>query len=210
MIRRRWPARLLGGLAGAVFLYWCVAVVAMLIPVNRNFSQTTDGIENFLYSNGVHVDLAVPVANSLKDWRTEGLPLRPDTRYVAFGWGERNFFLNTPTWSDFRLTAGMGALLWRPTLMHVTEWTHPRGDAIRLTISDWQYARLVAGIRSGFADGATQILPGRGYGKQDNFYVGSGHYSIFMTCNQWTNRVLADAGIRAALWSPLPLGVLRR
>jgi uncharacterized protein (TIGR02117 family) len=152
----------------------------------------------------------VPVANGLKDWRAENLVTRADTRYLAFGWGERDFYLNTPTWADFRFTVGMNSLLWGATLMHVTEWPAPRGDVIRLTISNAQYARLVREIRAGFAPGPTRRLPGKGYGAFDNFYDGSGAYSVFMTCNQWTNRALADAGIRAAVWSPLPWGVLRR
>ncbi|MGE0667045.1 MAG: TIGR02117 family protein [Sphingomonadales bacterium] len=210
MTARRWLVRLLGGIAGAVLLYWAVAAVAMFVPTNRDFVQTTDGIEVFLSSTGVHVDLAVPVSNQVKDWRAEGLVTRPDTAYLAFGWGERDFYLKTPTWADFRATVGMNSLLWRPTLMHVAEWPAPRRDAVRLSLSRLQYARLVQAIRSGFAPGPVRLLPGKGYGDRDNFYAGSGRYSMFMTCNQWTNRVLADAGIAAVLWSPLPHGVMRR
>lgn len=31
---------------------------------------------------------------------TDTLSGSPDARYLAIGWGERNFYLNTPTWSD--------------------------------------------------------------------------------------------------------------
>lgn len=206
----RWLVRPAGGIAGAVLLYWAVAVVAMFVPVNRDFTQTPDGIEVFLSSNGIHVDLAVPVANGVKDWRTEGLMTLPDTAYLAFGWGERDFYLRVPTWADFRLTIGAASLLWRPTLMHVGELRSPRRDAVRLTVSEAQYARLVRYIRAGFAPGPVRVLPGKGYGDRDNFYEGAGAYSIFMTCNQWTNRALAEAGVRAVLWSPLPFGVMRR
>jgi uncharacterized protein (TIGR02117 family) len=206
----RWLVRLLGGLVGAVLLYGIVAAAAMFIPVNRSFDQTPDGIEIFLSSNGIHADIAVPVANAVKDWRTEGIVTRQDTSYVAFGWGERDFYLKVPTWADFRLTIGMNSLLWRPTLMHVTEWPAPRRDAVRLTISEAQYAALAREIRSGFAPGPVRLLPGKGYGYGDNFYEGSGAYSMFMTCNQWTNRALAEAGVRAVVWSPLPYGVMRR
>lgn len=206
----RWPVRLLGGIAGAVLLYWLVAAVAMVVPVNRDFTQIPGGIEIYLSSNGVHVDLAVPVANPVKDWRAEGLVTLPDTAYLGFGWGERDFYLKTPTWADFRVTTGANSLLWRPTLMHVSELRAPRRDAIRIVISDAQYARLVRAIRAGFAPGPARLLPGKGYGARDNFYEGAGAYSMFMTCNQWTNRALAEAGIRAVIWSPLPSGVMRR
>ncbi len=210
MTPRRWVVRLLGGIAGAVLLYWVVAAAAMFIPINRNIIQTPQGIEVFLSSNGIHVDLALPVANDVKDWRAEGLVILPDTAYLAFGWGERDFYLQVPTWADFRITTGVNSLLWRPALMHVSELRSPRQDAIRLTISEAQYARLVRAIRMGFAPGPVRILPGKGYGPRDNFYEGAGAYRMFMTCNQWTNRALADAGVRAVLWSPLPFGVMRR
>lgn len=206
----RQAVRLLGGIAGAVVLYWVVAAAAMFIPVNREFEQTSDGIEIFLSSNGVHVDIAVPVTHRLKDWRDDSLVTRADTRYLAFGWGERAFYLETPEWSDFRIAAGARSLMWQPTLMHVTEWPAPPADAIRLTIADAQYARLVRKIRDGFAPGPMRRLNGAGYGEFDNFYDGSGSYSIFMTCNQWTNRALADSGIRAVVWSPLPHGIIWR
>ncbi|MEN3974321.1 TIGR02117 family protein [Emcibacter sp. SYSU 3D8] len=209
MILRRWLVRLLGGLAGAVLLYWAVASVGMFIPVNSDVAETPDGIEIFLWSNDVHVDVAVPVVHPVKDWRIEGLVTHPDTAYLAFGWGERDFYLRTPTWADFSLVVGVKSLLWQPALMHVVEWPSRRPNAIRLTVSADQYARLVRGIRSGFAPGPVRILPGKGYGRRDNFYEGAGAYSMFMTCNQWTNRRLADAGIRAVLWSPLPEGVMR-
>ncbi len=63
---------------------------------------------------------------------------------------------------------------------------------------------------SGFAPGPVRLLPGKGYGYGDNFYEGAGAYRMFMTCNQWTNHTLADAGVRAVVWSPLPYGVMRR
>jgi uncharacterized protein (TIGR02117 family) len=205
---RRWLVRLTGGLACAVSLYWAAAALSMFIPVNGNFRQTPDGIPIFLTSNGIHVDLVVPVVNEVQDWHRLGLVTQPDTRYLGFGWGERDFYLEVPRWADFRLDVGARSLLWRPTLMHVTEHAAPEPQAVRIQVSREQYAGLVRAIRAGFAPGPVRILPGRGYGPYDNFYEGSGAYSMFMTCNQWTNRALAAAGVRAVLWSPLPFGVM--
>jgi uncharacterized protein (TIGR02117 family) len=205
----RWPVRLLGGLAGAVLLYGLVAAGAMLVPVNGNFRQQADGVEVFISSNGVHVDLVLPAETPLWNWRQDGVIHRAGVTHVGFGWGERNFYLNTPRWADFRLTAGVRALLWqRRTLMHVHELAGAPSGAVRLTLSPEQYRRLVRYIRSGFAPGARRRLPG--YGDTDSFYESSGTYSAFMTCNEWANRALAVSGVRAALWSPLPFGVMRQ
>ena len=61
----------------------------------------------YLLDNGVHTDLALPLANDTYDWTTF---IRPeDARdtafapaYVAFGWGDRAFYLETPHWRDLK------------------------------------------------------------------------------------------------------------
>ena len=32
--------------------------------------------------------------------------------YVALGWGDRNFYVDTPTWEDLSVTTTARALLW--------------------------------------------------------------------------------------------------
>jgi uncharacterized protein (TIGR02117 family) len=207
----RWPLRLIGGTACVLLLYWTVAAVAMLVPVNREFSQAADGIDVFISSNGIHVDLILPVSSPIMDWRRAGVAVHPETNHLAFGWGQREFYLKTRTWADFSLITGFRAVLWRrDTLVHVTERAALPGDAIRLRLSPDQYSRLIRFIRGSFAGEAVHHLPGAGYGAYDNFYEGTGTYSPFMTCNEWANHALSVAGVRAALWSPLPYGVMRQ
>lgn len=207
----RWPVRLLGGAACVLLLYWMVAAAAMFVPVHRDFRQAPGGIEIFVASNGVHVNLVVPVASRVMDWRREGVVTYPGATHLAFGWGQRDFYLKTRTWADFRLATGARAVLWQPgTLVHVVEMGGPPRDAIRLMLSDDQYRRLFRYIRGSFAASGVRRLAGAGYGAYDKFYEGEGTYSPFMTCNQWANRALTVAGVRAALWSPLPYGVMRQ
>lgn len=208
----RWPIRLLGAVAGAVLLYGIVAAVSAFIPVNRDFREQESGIDIFVLSNGVHVDLVLPVANHVIDWRAEGLAVAPDAAFLDFGWGEADFYLRTPTWADFNLMVGAGALLWQTdVLVHVSERvTAPRAGAVRLRLSDGQYRRLTAYVRAGFSARGVVQVPGASYGYGDAFYWGAGTYAPFLTCNEWINRGLRYAGVRAALWSPLPQGVMRQ
>lgn len=210
MTLRRWLLRPLGAAACALFIYWMSAAVCMFLTSGRNMPQDTGNIDVFLVSNGIHVDLVVPVATAVADWRAAGLVRRPATRYLALSWGERDFFLNTPTWADFDPLLGLEALLWQSdVLMHVTELrAAPAGDTSRLALTPVQYRRLSGYIRR--TVGQPRLLPGKGYGAADDFYVASGTYSPFVTCNEWVNRALRSAGLRAALWSPLPWGVMRR
>jgi uncharacterized protein (TIGR02117 family) len=211
VIRWRWPLRLLGGIGCVLLLYWTVAAAVMFVPVHRNFQQAADGIEIFISSNGIHVDLILPVATTAMDWRRAGLVTYPATTHLALGWGQRDFYLKTRTWADFSLATGVKAVMWRPdTLVHVLELAAPPRGAVRLSLSREQYGRLVRYVRASFAGQAVRRVPGAGYGRYDNFYEGAGTYNPFMTCNEWVNRALAVAGVRAALWSPLPYGVMRQ
>ncbi|MGL1255138.1 DUF2459 domain-containing protein, partial [Vibrio parahaemolyticus] len=68
--------------------------------------------------------------------------------------------------------------------------------------------RALLGAMARDPNGRPILIPGAGYGPADGFLAGTGHYSIFLTCNDWLRRVLAAAGIRTALWSPFPFGLM--
>ena len=107
------------GLLSVPILVACILLVGM-IPVNNDFSPAEDGITIFLVSNPVHVDLLLPVRTKTIDWRTqfpeECFPDLPcSTTHVAIGWGNKQFFIETPTWSDLRVATAARALLWRST-----------------------------------------------------------------------------------------------
>jgi len=203
--------RLVGGLACALVIYLLVAIACVFIPVGGNIPQEDENVDVFVSSNGIHVGIAVPVSHPVADWRAWGVTALPHTRYLIFGWGQRDFYLETPSWADFDLATGIGAVLWRSdTLVHVEERDRPPADAVRLRLSEGQYRRLAAYLRGGFAPGPVRRVPGASYTPYDSFYEGTGTYSPFMTCNEWANRALAAAGVRAALWSPFPHGVMRQ
>jgi len=189
-----------------------------LIPVNRDWRPPPPGAEAvtiWVESNGVHTGLILPKAAAGIDWR----PLAPpehlrDPRYarrshLSFGWGERAFYLETPTWADVRpatvLVAAFGS---DRTLMHVDHVDRPRpGDGARpIRLTPAQYRRLAAHIRAGFAD-RPAALPG--YFAYDAFYEARGRYSAIRTCNDWTGRALAAAGARVGAWTPFPVTVTR-
>ena len=41
-----------------------------------------------------------------------------------------------------------------------------------------------------------------GYGDNDAFYEAIPRYTFWYTCNEWTRRALAAAGVRTAIWAP--------
>ncbi|MEL6852718.1 MAG: DUF2459 domain-containing protein, partial [Bacteroidota bacterium] len=106
-----------------VVAYALFAFLTTFIPVNRAF-EDKGPIEIFVVSNGVHTDICVPVQAAGVDW----LSFVPDSgfgggtkRYLSMGWGEEDFYLNTPSWSDLSIGTALSAIfLPTSTAMHVT------------------------------------------------------------------------------------------
>ena len=192
--------------------YGLAALVLALLPVNPRFKPDPDGVLIFVRANSVHAEIAVPLVSRVADWRPEFPPADPDRIgaevYLSFGWGDRSFYLETRTWSDFRIGTAARALLGlSPAAMHVelVAGLQPRPGIAAVRISEPQYRELVAYIRASVVrhpDGRPQIIQGRSFGHGDVFIEAHGRYGPILTCNEWVRRGLAQAGIRAPHWSP--------
>lgn len=200
----------------APLLYLAVGALAGSLPRNAGWQEPADGVTIFVATNGVHSGVIVPAVSADMDWRAIVKPSHlADPRYAGqwlwFGWGDRDFYLNTPTWADVSpltvLRAGIGS---GATLVHVDHLQQPFDDARPVTITRDQYRRLVAGLRATFAltpDGRATPIPG--YAAWDVFYPARGRYSAVMTCNAWTGRLLGDAGVKVGMWTPLSATVMQ-
>ena len=222
--RRRWVRALLWSgtaLIGLPLAYALAGFGLALIPVNADFRDAPEGVEVFLVSNGIHVDFLVPAVTPEKDWSRE--IHRADFRgagesftRILLGWGNRRFYLETPTWADLKLSTVAGAVFWpSATAVHAqyADWRPAAEDpsSRRVVLERAAYRKLCDFIEGSFrkdAAGGIELIPGKGYGPDDNFYEGAGSYHAFSTCNLWTNRGLKAAGVRTALWSPFPQGIL--
>lgn len=208
------------GLILLLMLYFLMAFILGLIPVNRNYIPAKEGIVIYVTSNGVHTDFIVPVRTVQQDW-SEWLPYAhfdgadSTFRYVSFGWGDKGFYIETPTWDDLTVTTAFKALfLPTPTVMH-TEYfwrePQPRKRQERLVLTEEQYARLIDYVQQHFQkgpDGQYILIEGAGYDVMDNFYEAHGKYHLFRTSNSWTNKGLKKIGVRTAVWSPFDLAIL--
>ncbi|MET0936333.1 MAG: hypothetical protein ABWX83_10095, partial [Luteibacter sp.] len=70
--RKRNPFRFFWWIPGVVILapmvYMLAAVVLGLIPANRGWDSTHDGVTVWLTTNGVHAGIAMPARNAYADW----------------------------------------------------------------------------------------------------------------------------------------------
>jgi uncharacterized protein (TIGR02117 family) len=218
-----WLLRGLAGIVSVPLLYFLAALLLGVVPANVSFHEAgEEGVTIFILSNGVHTWIVMPKANADMDWRPYALPqhLRDprwgNADHVAIGYGNRDFYLNTPTWGDLNVRRALGAFFGGgPTLLHVIHVDHPRPDPDQrpIRISHEQYRRLAGFIQSRFhldASGRPIPLIGRGYGPDDMFYEANGGYSFILTCNEWTGRALRQAGVRTGLWTPLNQSIMWR
>lgn len=175
-----------------------------------------------LLSNGVHVDIVVPARHELKDW-TLSFPYsrtrNTDTTYdcLAFGWGDKGFYLNTPTWDDLTFgTAFRAAFGLSTSAVHATYCKNLEegNDCVALRISEDQYQRLIVFIEKSLDTDSTGrpvwIPTDAAYGMHDAFYEAKGRYHLFHTCNTWTNNALKACGQKACWWTPFESGVMKR
>src|SRR5690242_568846 len=79
--------------------------------------NTAHQVTIYIKSSPVHTDLLLPVKTTFKDWSQS--ILYKDTRtgdstfnYLAFGWGDKGFYLETPTWADLKASTAFKAAFW--------------------------------------------------------------------------------------------------
>ena len=192
--------------------YVLVALVLALIPVNTDFEQADNGVVIYVRTNGVHAELVLPTRAEGFDWSVH-LPasdmrrLTAPLAWIAFGWGDADFFANTATWSDLKPGTAVVALTGiGQGAMHVEYLADPAAYAGReLRLTPAQYALLVEYVRGSFApgaDGRPVRLAVPGYFERDAFYAARPHYSFWRTSNEWVRRGLAAAGVRVPVWAP--------
>lgn len=209
------------GLLGLILLYALLAVTLPRITVNSSHRSPKEGVRVFIESNGVHADFIVPVRTSAINW-TQHLPVEwfeavdRSYGYLAFGWGDKGFYLDTPTWSDLEFgTAFKAVFFLGSAAMHVAyvRFEPVPNDRCRLLVlSEDQYRDLTDYLLDSFArDEAGQLLriDHPGYTPQDRFFDARGRYSLVNTCNEWTGAGLRRIGVRTGLWTPFAPDVLR-
>ena len=187
-------------------LYLIIAYVLTLITVNKTPESPLDNQTIYLSSNGIHLDIVIHKNNLIPEL-SKGLAIAKEYDYIAFGWGDKDFYLNTPTWKDLSLkTAFKAMFLPSETLMHVTQYKHQSKKWTTVHLTNKELEQLNKIINQSFGQ-TKSILPNSGYGINDTFYKAIGSYSILKTCNTWVNDVLKKSGLKACLWTPFSFGL---
>jgi len=192
-----------------IFLYVFIGLILSYIPVNEK--NITGKHRVFLHTNGIHLDLVIPL-NEMNDVLKKDLLIMPADRYISFGWGDKAFYLNTPEWKDLKpKTAFRAFLLPSESLLHLTRYQNRQKDWIPVQVSAGQLDKIQYWLNRSFdcdTQGNKQILSDFHFSQKDNFYLSGETYSAFKTCNTWVNAIFKKSGLRSSVWTTFDFGLL--
>ena len=213
--------KIIGFILGAVFLYVILGILLPLIPVSAEETDDPKVIEAYILTNGVHTDLVVPVKTKFIDWSQKSpysntKSKQENFKFISFGWGDKGFYLNTPTWADLKFSTAFKAAFWlSDSAMHCTYYHEMKvaEDCKKIMLTEKQYQALIKFIDNKFDKDSAGIYhcikTDAVYGNNDAFYDAKGAYNFTYTCNTWANDGLKAAGQKAALWTPTDFGIFR-
>jgi len=190
--------------------YLLISLVLGSIPINNAQDQARQTETIYISTNGVHLDIILAKEDA-GDELLNDLEFETSTQYLAFGWGDKDFYLNTPHWSDLELSIAFKAMFLKSkTLMHVSPFVAKRGSWTKVSVSKEQLNGLVNYLHMSFRQENNHKiqLTNYSYDYQDSFYEANGSYSCFKTCNTWVNMAFKQNGLRACLWTPFDFALL--
>ncbi|WP_390456135.1 TIGR02117 family protein, partial [Chryseobacterium sp. Alg-005] len=187
--------KILGVVVGIIVLYALLGYLLPFIETKAKDDGQRKEIPIYIYTNGVHTDIVMPVKNDLQDWSSK-IPFfnvrsqQTDYNYIGIGWGDKGFYLDTPTWADLKFSTAFKAAFWlSESAMHCTYYKVMKegSDCKMIMISRAQYKDLVRFIESKFdrdQKGNFVLIPTDAvYSDNDAFYDAKGKYSFLYTCN---------------------------
>jgi uncharacterized protein (TIGR02117 family) len=210
--------KILLGFIVFVLLYLLVAFILSRITVNEE-ANSKDEVTIHIITNGVHTDIVMPAKNDQKDWTkeikyTNTISNDSTNTYLAMGWGDKGFYLETPTWAELKPSVAFNAATgFNTTAIHATYYDKMvvSDSCKKIEISKEQYNRLINYITDSFqtnTDGHfINIETDANYGKTDAFYEAKGRYSMLRTCNSWANQGLKISGQKGCLWTAFDTGI---
>ena len=191
-----------------ITLYLSTAFLLSFFPIQNSYQIKKEKKVYIIYDN-VHSDIAFNLEDISDEW-IKKLPIVKDKKkgYIAFGWGDKETYLNTPTWNKIKLSTSLKALFINtPSLMHITYYPSINCfigvKPIKIDIN--QSKKIKTSIFKSF-NFKKNIY--NGYSYNDLFYDSSYKYNFIYTCNTWTGNVLREANISISNWTPFATNII--
>jgi uncharacterized protein (TIGR02117 family) len=164
------------------------------LPVSKEDERTI-----YVVSHGWHTGIVI--ARSELGDALQFVPVQlGESRYYEFGWGDKAFYQAEKETIGIALKAAFWPT---PSTMHVVAVPEapaiqfPESETVELHVSQAGQRALVAAIAASFtrdANGQANNTRTGLYG-HSLFFDANGNYYLTNTCNTWTARMLASAGV---------------
>ncbi|WP_341216331.1 DUF2459 domain-containing protein [uncultured Wocania sp.] len=204
--------KLILGVLAIPVIYLLISLVLTSITVNESEASLNAEKTIYLSTNGVHLDIVIPVSD-VDDALKKGLKMKGE-KYLSFGWGDENFYLNTPTWNDLTFKTAFSAMFLKGnSLIHLTRYLGKNPKWTVVSLNEKQLSKLNMYILNAFEfdkDRNKIILENKGYAFNDDFYKAKGSYSIIKTCNSWVNSALKTSDLKSCYWTPFDFGIINK
>jgi uncharacterized protein (TIGR02117 family) len=194
-----------------VIIYISSAYILALFPKKSPLSLDKKTKTIYILYDNMHSDIIINIEESKYNWQ-KILPRLIQNRtkgYIAFGWGDKETYLNTPTWSDLKTSTALKALfLNTPSLMHVVYYR--RVDRFRyikpIKVSTAQRDEIERRVLKSF--GKKIVFKKRVKGYSNIFYNSPYRYNLIDTCNTWTGNILRESNVTMSYWTPFSFNVI--
>jgi len=172
------------------------------VPPRSEIKPTTTAHTIFVISNGWHSSIVVA--------RTDLPPNRipeagdfPNARFLEFGWGDAEYYPAEEVTLGMTLRA---ALTPTPAVVHVAGLAdtpsvrYPKAEVVPLLLNATGLGSLINFFDASFerSGRVRAIASGPGLYLGSRFYPATGSFHLLNTCNTWSGRALAAAGLNVA------------
>lgn len=104
-----------------LFFYATIAMYGAVIPTGE-LKQNGD-LYIYVQSNGIHTDVCLPAITKEFNWLDfvpkEDFLNNQSFDFITIGWGDKGFFLDTPTWAELKVSTALNAAFLPLSLIHI-------------------------------------------------------------------------------------------
>lgn len=206
-------------LLGKLSLLTLLAISYFTPVINCNITKEKCNLSVCIINDGMHTNIVLPVNNKIVDWREFlnisdiGKDATATYKYLTFGWGDRDFYIQTPTLAELNFVTAVKALfLPTPSTILVQGFSEiPQNREIKcVKVTRKDYLKLTHFIQNTFQLNPQNqpIRIANGHLSSSGFYAAKGSYSMLRTCNDWTAEALEKANVDTPLWAGLSSAVM--
>ena len=198
-------------LVSSVGLYVLLAYTLMFFPSKGSQTNSPKEQKIYILYDSMHTDIVLNLESSKIGWN-KLLPEVIQERkkgYIGFGWGDKETYLNTPTWDDLKISTALKALfLNTPSLLHVGYYRdiHRYQELKEVSLTQKQFDTLEQNLKREF-DKKPQY-EAKGFSRDDAFYASNRSYNAIDTCNTWSGDRIRESNIRMSYWTPFSFNVV--